>query len=71
MLNLIVFIGDKAQVNYMDGYAVKLSLYTATVYCHQGALSQPTGLWATFACAVFGSSANHGEKQSYKNKELK
>lgn len=26
MLNLIVFIGDKAQVNYMDGYTVKLSL---------------------------------------------
>lgn len=26
MLNLIVFIGDKAQVNYMDGYTIKLSL---------------------------------------------
>lgn len=23
MLNLIVFIGDKAQVNYMDGYTTE------------------------------------------------
>lgn len=50
--------------------SLRMSIYCNCLLSPGGAI---TANWSvgTFACAVFGSSADRGEKRSYKNKELK